>query len=328
MDSNTKPDHVIDFMMSYITNSAASFIHAVYQGLAHYLQEPIMLASTLLIVMIGLGIAGGYIEASRKTLIFTITKMAVVISLGLHWDFFTSQFMNVLMATTTDIQKIIISAVPIKVPGAIDAKSALQLLADQIYTMGHVLFGVSGIVSKVEAIGVWILGALFVAIAAFEMILASVGSALLFSLAPLICLFWLAPFFKSIFERWVGMLIGFMFFNIMIVAVITLVTNMMAALLPGGGDPTSITAKAMEFYSFELVLLISLFILLKIENIGMSLGGGISLGSGTMMIVTGVVNIKGALFGAKSGGEGMVGKAGQVWSKVRSLGKSNTTALK
>lgn len=323
-------DNIVDYIVTYIDQFAMNFTKMVYQSLANYMQTPITLAATLFIVCIGYGIAMGHLQADRKILIIPVLKMWFVMTLGLHWDFFCQYFVNVFKETTLALQKAILAAAPVNVPGADSLNSALQVLFNQFYYTGHNLLSTWDPASIVEGILIWLGGLGFVGLGLFEMMLVQLVAAVLFALAPFICIFFLVPFFKSIFDRWLGLLMGILFFNVIIIAILTMCSNMMVSMVPSGGDVGThpdTTLTAVAFFCSLFVLLLSILFVKKAEAIGMMLGGGVSIGTGTSFLVASISGAAGYAIGKRDQqGDWQSGLIPKMYNHLRNIGSVHHTS--
>ena len=151
-------NNIIDYIVGYIDAYSTNFTELVFHSLASYMQLPMTAAATLFIACIGYGIAMGHLQADRKLLMVSALKIWFAMELGLHWDFFSEYFMGVIKGTTLDIEKAILLAAPVKVPGATTLNSALQLLFNQFYYTGHNLLLKFSVASNVEGLLIWLGG--------------------------------------------------------------------------------------------------------------------------------------------------------------------------
>lgn len=334
MSTSLSPTTIVSFIVDYIDGFTKNFTKLVYQGLADYMQVPINLGATLLVCCIFFGVAMGHLKPDRKMMIVTILKVWFVMQMALHWDFFSNYFMNVLTGTTNDVEKAILTAVPVDVPGASSVNDALQVLFTDFYTAGQALLnkaGMSNIAAGIEGLLIWAAGIAFVGLGLFEMMLAKVGACVLFGIAPFVCIFFFAPFFKGVFDRWLGLLLGFMFFNILIIAVLTLCANMMFSMLDlinGQGVTADTTAQSIAFFCLLFVMVIGIFFIRKTEQIGMTLGGSVSIGTGTSFAVSTIAMASGYAIGQRdSNGEWSPGFAGKAYNGLKSMSGFNDTSI-
>jgi type IV secretion system protein VirB6 len=144
---------------------------------------------------------------------------------------------------------------------------------------------------------------LFVAYAAFLLVLSKIALALLLGFTPLFLVLMLFSATRGLFERWLGMLFNYSLIPLLTLAVcgfsISWVKRQLDKLMLAGADPT-----ASDVAAFALAGAIAFLLLLQITTIAASIGGGFGLStvgflSATYAKARGAVSAAGASLAAR-----------------------------
>jgi len=168
------------------------------------------------------------------------------------------------------------------------------------------------------AICIWVFGLASVALAVIEIILSKMMLALFFSLAPLFIGFTLFKPTQGMFDRWLGAICGFALFLVMIPAVLALGLSFVQMVV---GDQYATNAQNISLVDWIPIMIagfLNLALILKVSEYSKSIGGSVSVGSGSMMFSSAVGGFVGGTFAsislAKS--SGLAGKG--IFSSIRS----------
>lgn len=322
--------HAYDFitlLMQDIQQLISNFIIGGYNAVMTSIEPALASALILLIVGIGVALWTDHIEMSRKAFFGLLFRIALVWTLATNWAFVSEYVLNALQQTANQLGMKIVTQVGFNIPGGSDTVGALQIVSDEFYNYGHTLIAQGGFYPSswtplIQGLLLWLAGILLVVFALFELILAQVSTAILIVITPFIALFLLTPWTKGVFERWAGMLVGYMFLIIFVYSVLALVCNIAYQMMPTHDFSNYNNVNAQGFLAPIIVIGFGIGILLNIQSLAMQIGGGVTSASGT--------SIAGATLGGFMGGmaSGAVSGYKQLLNKSKQGGSSSDGQMK
>ena len=258
-----------------------SYIYNGYEALAHKINYIIAPMIILAIVFKGYKM---WFESSIKVSEFWkfTVKVAVIYTIGLNWGQFSSLFMGLFQGSIDQFGSALLEANPLHIPGVTSINMSLQLTSNIIGFISGAVFEQAGF----SHIGlffyggvIWIVGYAMIIIAMFEMIIAKIMMAVLFTVAPIMFVCLLFEYTKGIFDRWIGNLIGYTVLLIMISAMLGLIMGIIYEFMPITAVTSALPSSffkglAVGVVPMVICLFVAIYGMTKLSSMAMHIGGG------------------------------------------------------
>jgi type IV secretion system protein VirB6 len=237
----------------------------------------------LAITFYGYAVLNGWVSLSMAETTKRLLLISFVISLALHWDFFSLYVYNFFTNAPNQIASHIISAIPGSLVS--DQTSVYNALQQAFYEgigFGNASWEHGSIPSNclpyIYAIIIYILSFLIAAISVVELIASKLVMAIYLVLAPIIIPLLLFPATKAlVFDGWLRHLVTCALIPIYIMSTIALSLMLMAA--PTSNVQSAISSDALTLTNiggYILCLLVVLFLTLIATHMAVSTAGGAS----------------------------------------------------
>ena len=142
----------------------------------------------------------------------------------------------------------------------------------------------SNVGALLDGIILWVFGYLIVGIGLFEIILAKVMLAVLFVFTPLLVLFCYFKPFQSIFDRWLGAIIGFALLQLFVTATLTLALSLAYWWVGLHIGESALHIGSYGTLPIVIVGIICIGLVLKAAHLAQNLGGIVSNSAASAMV--------------------------------------------
>ena len=315
--------NIINQVFSLLNQDLNSYVYDGYSTLASHLQYPLGLAVVLYFTILGLSISQGWVQLSAGVFTKAVIKLGLIYMFAMHWSNFSEYAISGIQKSAGQIGDWLVNASPVSIPdfGGSGIDGALQSVLTEVTRLGAWTWD-KGSISNWSpyfcAICIWLFGFASLVLAVIEIILANMMLAVLFSLAPLFIGFTLFKPTHGMFDRWVGSICGFALFLVMIPAVVTLGLSFIQFVIQDQYASQAANITLVDWVPVMIAGLINLTLILKISDYAKSIGGGVSIGSGSAMLAGAVGGFIGGTFSSVNFAKSSGIAAGQVVSGVKS----------
>ncbi len=317
---------IIIVLLSEIDKLLQLYVYDGYGALSRYLTIPLGLISTLYIVLLGYATMIGWVQLNIQNLLKSIFKIALIYSAVTSWGFVSEYIVGFINAAIGDLGDAIISASPMKIPAAEGIDGALQVTLIQFTKLSLSIFDTGSWVNFggwFDGLLVMCFGYLVVALGVFEIILAKVMLAILFVFIPLMVIFCYFKPFQSIFDRYLGAIVGFALLQLFVTAALALALSVAYWWLSLYMGETALQIGHYGIWSVIIIGIVCIGIILKAASLAQNLGGIVSTSAASAMI-GGMV---GGAMGSLGLGRSLLSTGTSANGFVKSLGGLGSGAL-
>lgn len=282
-----------------------NYVYNGYGALASYMKAPLASAVVLYIAIMGLSVMQGWIEMSMRHFVKSMLKISLIYFFAMQWDVFSDWIVNGLEQTAGEIGTVLISATPIPLPhfGGEGINGAIQSVLIEVTKIGAWTWNTGSWHNMgpcFTALLIWGFGYVMLMIGIFEIVLAKLMLALLFTLAPLFITFTLFKPTHGFFDRWVGAIVGFALLIIFTSAILGLALNIMQWAIGGMYLDQATHVNLVSFIPVMIVGCIGIGILLRAAHLAQAIGGTITTSSGSALLAGTVGGIVGGAMSSLS----------------------------
>lgn len=257
-----------------------TYVYDGYTDLASHLREPLGIAIVLFIALLGLGIAQGWLTWSLMSFIRATTKIGLIYSFAMNWSYFSKWVVAGIQTSAGEIGDWLVSSTPIHLPqfAGTGIDGAMQSVFIEITKIGSWVWGMGSwhnVGPYITTLIIWGFDYVMLLFGMFEIVLAKIMLAILFSLAPLFIIFTLFKATYNLFDRWLGLLLSYAILLILVSAVLGLVLSFAQWAI---SDPFTHHAMGFHLIGFVpamVVGFIGIGILLKTTQLSLMIGSGV-----------------------------------------------------
>jgi type IV secretion system protein VirB6 len=266
-----------------------NFVFNGYSALANYLKVPLGLAIVLYIVLMGLSITQGWIQLSMANLVKSVTKIALIYTAAMNWSWFSNDVVDLFNKGAGEIGSVLVAATPVPIPhfAGEGINGAMQSVLIEITQIGSWIWN-QGAWNNMSpcftAALIFGFGYVLILVALFELVLAKIMLAILFSTAPLFISFTLFKPTHGFFDRWLGACVGFALLMIFISSMLALALSLLQWSIAGMYASHALKMSLVGFVPVMIVGFIGVGILLKVAHLAQAIGGGVSTASGSALL--------------------------------------------
>lgn len=267
-------------LINKIDTATQSFIALGFQNLANYLQTPIALASTLLIILIGYGILQGFVQMSFKTFNKLALTIGGVYLLGFSWAYFNSYFIALFLDSANEIAAVLIQGqsfhFPILPGTGTGVNAALQTVLIEAVKVGGWVMAKAGFTDLLPyfiGLNFMLCGTLVVALATVEVIVVKLYLAMLLAVAPFFISTLILPQTKGLFDGWLSQLKGFAIALILLGIAVGLCMYLMHWVVGGYFLEKAVNVKLYSVVPLFIASVLCLLLLIGIIPIAKQIGG-------------------------------------------------------
>jgi type IV secretion system protein VirB6 len=287
-------DNFLVILGQEIDRITHTFVFDGYNALASFLKAPLASCIVLYIVLMGYALARGLIDKPAHELIKFCFKLGIIYMTAMNWAFFAEHMRDLFVIGSESISSKLMQALD-KGRASSSVNQGLQTVLNEILSLGLRLFDL-GTWRKptpyLAGMMVFLSGAITVGLAFIEIVVAKLMMAITLATAPLFISFILYEQTKSLFERWLNLLIGFSCVLIFVSSVIGLCMHMLhwitASLLK---DTTTVVL----WIPLLIVSCLCVLCIFQAVSMGKSIGSSLVTSGGTDMakdLKRGMSNVK------------------------------------
>jgi type IV secretion system protein VirB6 len=290
-----------------------NYVYNSYEAFSSYLRIPLGLISTIYIVILGYGIMMGWVRMTTGNFVKAVLKVGLVYTAVTEWSFVSQYFVGFIDNVIGELGDALISASPTHIPGVSGIDGAMQLTLIQFTKIGSMIFNTGGFTNMggwLDGVVIWGFGYLIIGVGLFEIILAKVMLAILFIFTPVLSMFTYFKPLQSVFDRWLGAIVGFALLQLFVTAAMTLALS-----LAYWWTGAHILETALQIGSYGtlpviIIGIVCVGLIMKAANLAQNLGGMVSTASGAAMVGGMVGGAVGSAFSATRSGASTLGKLG------------------
>lgn len=276
--------HEVDELLNH-------FIQQCYATLAQYMAMPLSLALTLAVIVTGAGLLMGWWTVDIAAVSRQVLKWSAVVAIALHWSFFSHSVYALLVTASSELADVVLHAAPIPIPRftgeGIDA--GLQTLLIEFTKVG-VWAWINGswhnIGPYVNAVLIWGFGFCLLFYGLFQCILAKIMLALLLALTPLFSGFAIFTVTQPLFDRWLGVCVGFALLMVMISLVLALCLCLAEWAIGGIYQAKAVHLTLIGFIPVMMIGIIGIGIIHKTAQLAHHIAGSVSTLSSHAMLAS------------------------------------------
>lgn len=281
-----------------------------YAVLADKLKEPLGLGVVVYFCVMGISLSQGWSRLSFSAFMKSIIKITIIYMLAMSWQNFSFFFVNGIEGSAGQIGDYLVSASAVALPhfAGSGINGALQSVLIEVTRVGAWAWQTGSfhnVSPYFNAIVIWIFGFCALAFAIVEILLAKMMLSLFFTLAPLFIALTLFKSTQGLFDRWLGDIIGFSLFLIMIPAALTLALNVMHWSVSDLYASRSGTDNIVAWVPIMIVGILDLILIKNVASFAKSIGGGVSTASGSSMLAAGIGSFLGSAIAKKGLAQGI-----------------------
>ena len=272
-----------------------------YQAVANYLRVPLGSITLIYITLFGFGISHGWIKMSMGNFVKAVIKVGAIYTVITNWGWVSTFIVDFIQSMVDGLGNALMSASPIHIPGIGGVDGAMQTTLIQFTKIGSVVFKTGGFTSMggwLDGILLWGFGYAIVAIGLLEIILAKVMLAFLFVLMPLMVLGCFFKPFQGIFDRWLGMVVGFALLQVLVNCALALGLSLSYWWLGSHIGASALQIGNVGTLPIIIIGVVCIGLTLRAAGMAQALGGSVSNASGSAM----VGGIIGGAIGSSMGG--------------------------
>ncbi len=280
---------VIEKFFSELDGLLNNYVFHAYNALAGYLKAPLGGAIVLYIVLMGLSITQGWVKLSMNNLVKSSLKLTIIYMAAMNWGWFSQSFMSLFNQGAGQIGDVLVNATPIPIPhfAGTGINGALQSVLIEFVKIGTWVWNKGSwhdLGPCLNAVLIWGFGLALILTAVFELVLAKVMLAILFSTAPLFICFTVFKRTHGFFDRWLGACVGFSLLMIFVSAMLALALSLAQWAIGGTYLNHATKLSIGGFVPTVIVGFIGIGIILKAAQLAQSIGGTITTTSGSSLL--------------------------------------------
>lgn len=246
-----------------------NFVFNGYSALANYLKTPLGLSMVLYIILMGLSISQGWVKLAMGNLVKASIKLAFIYMAAMNWGWFSHTVVDSLNKGVGEIGSVLVSATPVPIPhfAGEGINGAMQSVLIEFTDIGNWIWNRgawNNISPCFTAVLIWGFGYALILVAIFELVLAKIMLAILFSTAPLFIPFTLFKTTHGFFDRWLGACVGFALLMIFVSSMLALALSISQWAIADIYLSHAINVSLVGFVPVMIVGFIGVGILLKL----------------------------------------------------------------
>lgn len=282
-----------------------NFVFNGYSALANYLKTPLGLAIILYFILMGLSVTQGWIQLSIANLVKSVIKIGLIYTAAMNWSWFSFYVVDLLNKGAGEIGSVLVSATPIPIPhfAGEGINGAMQSIVIEVTEIGSWVWNQgswNNMSPCFTAALIFGFGIVLILVALFELVLAKIMLAILFSTAPLFISFTLFKTTHGFFDRWLGSCVGFALLMVFISSMLALALSLIQWSIAGMYANHAANITLVGFVPVMIVGFIGVGILSKSAHLAQSIGGCVTTTSGSALLAGAVGGaVGGALIGFK-----------------------------
>jgi type IV secretion system protein VirB6 len=260
------------------------FVFEGYHAVASLLQAPLGAMIVLYIVLMGYAMIRGIVQTPQHELFKFTLRAGVIYMSAMNWDFFASHIKDLFVVTSESVSSTLMQAM-YKQPSS-SITQGLQNILNEILKLGSDLFDAGSfrkLTPYFAGTMVFLSGSISVGLAFIEIVTAKLMLSITLCSAPLFIIFTLFDQTKSLFDRWLGMLLGFSFVLVFVSSVVGFSIHLLHWItFDMLHNPAHL--KASIWVPLFIVACLCVMGITQAAAIGKSIGGAICTSGGAAMV--------------------------------------------
>lgn len=294
-----------------------AYSHHGFNIVANEVKAPLGAACVLYITLKGLAITLGMIKEPLNDFAKSALRIGVIYTFVMNWGMFSGYFVNFLSGVAHQIGTALMPLNPVgdAIFKRLDLTAGLQLVLKEVVWVANWTWNKGTMMSPgpyLTAFLIWLSGVAVVAIAFFEIVVATILLSILFCLAPLFIALTLFDKTKGYFDVWLGKCVSYSLVMIFVSAVVGLSLSLVHWSIPVTSAGQVIDIHLVGWVPIVFCSLLCIMATLEAAQLAKSIGGGCASGSGSAM-VGGLLGY-GLGMASKSKGFASVAKKGAILS--------------
>lgn len=266
-----------------IQRMTSHFVYDGYQALSSTLKAPLGAAIVLYIALTGVALSRGIIERPEQELWKFALKVGGIYMLAMNWSLFSVYIRDFFVSGSDEIAASLMQAIGSKSSGSIN--TSLQNVLNEVMALGSALFEAGSfrkLTPYFAGIMVFLSGTATVGLAFIEIVIARFMMSLALCTAPLFIILILFDQTKSLFERWLGILISYSLVLVFVSAVTGLCVHLIHWVTNIALNDTAPTAAI--WIPLFMVSCLCVMTVSQASSMGKSIGGAFHAAGGGSMV--------------------------------------------
>lgn len=263
------------------------YVYNGYHALSDYLRIPLGLIATLYIALLGISVMNGWVKLSMGNFVKAVLKIGLIYTAVTEWGFVSEYLVGFINSVIGEVGDALTAASPVHIPGVDGVDGAMQLTLIEFVKLGSRLWdtgGISNLGGLFDGALVWAFGYLIVGIGLFEIILSKIMLAILFVFTPFIVIFCYFKPFQSIFDRWLGSIVGFALLQLFVTAALTLALSLAYWWLGMYTGASALQIGSVGVLPVIIIGIMCIGIIFRASQLAQNLGGMVSTAAGAAMV--------------------------------------------
>jgi len=266
-----------------------NYIFNGYTALSNHLKYPLGIAVVLFIVLLGISISQGWVKLSMGNFVKATIKIGLIYTFAMNWAVFSQWIVDGIQKSAGQIGDWLIRATPIPLPqfAGTGIDGAMQSVLIEFTKIGNWIWATGSWHTwgpYLTAMMVWGFGYAMILVGLFEIVLAKIMLAILFTTAPLFICFTLFKSTHSYFDRWLGLVVGYAFLLIFVSSVLGLALSFAQWAIADTFISHAAGLQLVGFIPAMLVGFMGIGIILKTAQLAQSIGGSVCTASGSQLL--------------------------------------------
>ena len=222
---------IINGLFQLLDQLLDNYVYSGYSALAEHMRAPLGLAIILYFCVMGISMSQGWMRLSMATLVHTALKISLIYVFAMSWNQLSYFVVHGIEESANQIGSWMLQASPVHFPYETNTvNDALQSVLTRVTEIGSWTWKQGNVYKWTPfftATMIWLFGYAGLVLAVTEMLLAKFMLALLFTFAPLFIPMALYKQTQGIFDRWLGIIVGFSFLLMMMPSALVITMNFM-----------------------------------------------------------------------------------------------------
>lgn len=268
-----------------------NFIEQCYHHLSTYLMLPLSLALTLAVIVLGIGLVMGWLPLNIGQMMTQVVRWALVIAIAMHWSFFSQTLYALLVTASSQLADVLLHATPIPLPrflgeGIDGGLQAMLIEFTKVGVWAWLAGSWHNFGPYVNAVLIWGFGFCLLFYGLFQCLLAKIMLALLLALTPLFAGFAIFRITQPLFDRWLGVCVGFALLMVMISLVLALCLCLAEWAIGGIYQSKATHLTLIGFIPVMMIGIIGIGIIHKTAQLAHHIAGSVTTLSANAMLAS------------------------------------------
>lgn len=282
MSTTLSTNNLITSLFDDVHQLLNNYTQQGFDALNNALAEPLGIAISLYIILVGFAITQGWVELSMRNFVKSTLKIGIVYTAATNWGWVNEYFIDLVNAIINTISNTMVTVgdgdITASLHGSIG--NGLQIALNRILDLVTTYFkngSMTNITPYIEGVLLFLAGMLVIAIGTAEILMATCFVAILFAFTPFMVSLALFNPTHAIFERWLSAISA----NGMVIIFVSAMVGVVLVVL-GWAFPSTMPEKVnlVQMATPFIVALLCACLLLKAAAIGRAIGGGVVVASG------------------------------------------------